>query len=51
MMLDKQELERLLELSKTNQFLQFDVGEHRLVLMTEETFEEMQPRAIDRYIH
>ena len=55
MILDKREIENLLELSKQNQFLTFDVerdGEPiRLILMTEDTYDELQPSMISRYIH
>ena len=51
MELSKEEFIRLLELEKTDQFLNFDIGGKRVILMTEDTLEAISPRMIDRFIH
>lgn len=49
MQLDKAEFDMLIELEKTGQFMTFTVGGRTVMLMTDEVFEMMQPKMIDKF--
>ena len=51
MQLEKQEFDQLIELAKTNEFLTFDVSGETLILMTQETFDVMQPSQLQRFMY